>query len=155
MTRVLQAATSEHYTTARELFEEYAAGLEHDLCFQHFSEELASLPGAYAPPSGRLLLVTSAGAPVGCVALRPQCPTICELKRMYVRPAFRGRGVGRRLAVETIAAARRIGYERMRLDTLDSMSVPRALYRSLGFREVAAYYNNPIPGAVYLELELR
>lgn len=154
MLRIFQAQTAEHLATARELFEEYADGLGHDLCFQHFPEELATLPGAYAPPRGRLLLATCEGAPVGCVALRAQSLTICEMKRMYLRPAFRGRGIGRRLAIEIIAAARRIGYERMRLDTLDSMSVPLALYHSLGFKEVVAYYNNPIPGVVYLELRL-
>jgi putative acetyltransferase len=155
MLRIFQAQTAEHYATARELFQEYAARLGHDLCFQHFSEELANLPGTYAPPRGRLLLATCDDAPVGCVALRERSPTICEMKRMYLRPESRGRGFGRRLAIEIIAAARQIGYERMRLDTLDSMSVPRALYRSLGFKEVAAYYHNPIPGVVFLELSLQ
>jgi putative acetyltransferase len=155
MLRIFQAETSEHYLAARGLFEEYAAELGHDLEFQHFSQELESLPGAYVPPRGRLLLATHDDAPAGCVALREQDATTCEMKRMYVRPDFRRQGIGRRLAVEIIAAARRIGYQRMRLDTLRPMSIPRALYRSLGFREVPAYYENPIPGAVFLELDLR
>jgi GNAT superfamily N-acetyltransferase len=154
MLRIFQAETPEHHAAARELFEEYAAGLGHDLCFQHFADELARLPGAYAPPRGRLLLATCEDRWVGCAALRPQGATICEMKRMYVRPDFRGRGIGRQLAIETIAAAQRMGYRRMRLDTLESMTVPRKLYRSLGFRPAAPYYHNPIPGAVFLELEL-
>lgn len=155
MLRVFQIETPEHLAVARELFEEYAEQLGHDLEFQQFSQELENLPGTYAPPRGRLLLATWGPAVVGCVGLREQSPAICEMKRMYVRPDFRRRGIGRRLAVEIIAAARQIGYERMRLDTLRPMNVPRALYQSLGFQEVSAYYNNPIPGAVFLELDLR
>jgi putative acetyltransferase len=155
MLRIFQAEAPEHYAAARVLFEEYAAGLGHDLGFQDFPEELANLPGAYAPPRGRLLLATCDGAPAGCVALREQDATSCEMKRMYVRPDFRRQGIGRRLAVASLAAARQIGYERMRLDTLNSMLIPRALYRSLGFQEVPAYYHNPIPGAIFLELDLR
>ena len=113
------------------------------------------LPGVYAAPRGRLLLATCDEALAGCVGLREQSPTICEMKRMYVRPMFRRQGIGRRLAVELIAAARQIGYERMRLDTLATMSIPRELYHSLGFQPVAPYYHNPIPGAVFLELDLR
>jgi putative acetyltransferase len=155
MLRIFQAEMPEHYAAARELLEEYAAELGHDLHFQQFPYELVSLPGAYAPPRGRLLLATSDGALAGCVALRAQSSTVCEMKRMYVRPEFRRQGIGRRLAIDVTEAARQIGYERMRLDTLDTMSIPRALYRSLGFQEVPAYYHNPIPGAVFLELDLR
>ncbi len=154
MLRIFEAHTEEHLSQARVLFEEYAEDLGHDLEFQHFSQELETLPGAYAPPRGCLLLATCDEELAGCVALRRQSATICEMKRMYVRPGFRGRGIGRRLAVEIIAAARRIGYQWMRLDTLKSMTVPRALYRSLGFKEIAPYYDNPLPGAVFFELKL-
>jgi putative acetyltransferase len=152
MLRVFQVQTEEHLSQARLLFAEYARDLGHDLEFQHFSQELKTLPGAYAPPGGCLLLATCGDELAGCVALRRQSPTICEMKRMYVRPGFRGQGIGRRLALEIIAIAGRIGYERMRLDTLASMTVPRTLYRSLGFRETAPYYDNPLPGAVFFEL---
>ena len=155
MLRIFQAETSEHYAAARELFEEYAAGLGHDLCFQHFSDELAALPGAYAPPRGRLLLARSDDVAVGCIALREQSATICEMKRMYIRPAWRRRGIARELAQELIRIAREIGYERMRLDTLASMTPARQLYESIGFRQVEPYYHNPIPGAVFYELDLR
>lgn len=154
MLRIVEAETPKHYAAARALWEEYAEELGHDLEFQRFSEELETLPGAYAPPGGCLLLATCDEELVGCVALRRQTPTICEMKRMYVRPGFRGQGIGRRLAVEIIAIAKRIGYARMRLDTLESMTVPRALYRSLGFTEIAPYYDNPLPGAGFFELDL-
>ena len=153
---ILEASTSAHYAAARVLFEEHAEGVGHDMDFQGFSEELETLPGAYAPPDGCLLLARDAEIWVGCVGLR-RCHgerAICEMKRMYVRPAYRGRGLGRRLAVRVIAFARAAGYGAMRLDTLGSMTIPRALYETLGFQEIPAYYHNPIEGVVYYELTL-
>ena len=126
-----------------------------DLCFQGFERELAELPGAYAPPEGRLLIARVGGDVVGCVGLRPLEPGICEMKRLWVEPGFGGRGIGRALAESIVAAAREIGYERMRLDTLpERMPAAQHLYRSLGFREIPPYYDNPLPGVTMLELAL-
>ena len=138
----------------RALFEEYAASLDVDLCFQSFDQELAGLPGDYAPPQGRLLLASHGGALAGCVALRRLATGVCEMKRLYVRPAFRGRGIGQLLVDRIIGEAVAAGYRRMRLDTLPSMGRALELYRSRGFREIPPYTRNPVPGAMFLQLEL-
>lgn len=138
----------------RALFEEYARSIAIDLGFQHFDEELATLPGAYAPPPGRIWLADDGAGAVGCVAVRPLGGQVCEMKRLYVKRDERARGVGRRLAIAAIDFARSAGYRTMRLDTLATMTAARALYRDLGFREVPAYCHNPIADAVFMELNL-
>jgi GNAT superfamily N-acetyltransferase len=140
----------------RELFLEYAASLNFPLCFQSFEEELATLPGKYSPPAGTLLLALCGGAIAGCGALRSLEESVCEMKRLYVRPEFRGQSIGRLLAERLIHEARQTGYSLMRLDTIPAqMREANQLYRSLGFYETSAYYNNPQPGAVYMELRLK
>lgn len=161
------ATTPDDIALARALFAEYARWLDVDLCFQGFDEELATLPGAYAPPRGRLLLAGEPGKAFGCIALRPldprgrreaattaSPPTVAEVKRLYVQPAARNGGWGRKLALSLIAEAREIGYRELKLDTLDWMTDARTLYAKLGFRECAPYYVNPLPGAVYMALAL-
>ena len=154
--KLIQVESADEIDRARELFKEYAAGLGIDLCFQHFDKELALLPGDYIPPTGRLFLAMEEDTAVGCVALRRIADDICEMKRLYVRPEFRGTGLGRTLTQTIIQAAREIGYGRMRLDTLPGkMDRAIAMYRSLGFKEIESYYDNPVEQAVFMELPLK
>jgi ribosomal protein S18 acetylase RimI-like enzyme len=139
----------------RELFLEYAQSLGFSLCFQSFDKELAELPGEYAPPRGRLLVAEYGGELAGCVALHPLQETVCEMKRLYLRPQFRGKGLGRILAETIISEARSIGYSAIRLDTVEPvMKDAVAIYRRLGFQEIPPYCANPIAGALYMELKL-
>lgn len=155
LVRIVRAETPSAIGSARMLFQEYSSSLGFDLDFQNFDGELAALPGDYAPPSGCLLLAYVNQEPAGCVALRRFDHGVCEMKRLYVRPAFRGLHIGQRLAEAVIAEARMMGYATMRLDTLASMSAARSLYRSLGFKEIAPYRFNPIDDAVYMECDLK
>jgi ribosomal protein S18 acetylase RimI-like enzyme len=138
----------------RALFLEYAASLDFNLCFQNFDGELAALPGDYAEPGGCLILACNEDEPAGCVALRPLAADICEMKRLYVRPQFRSSHLGRLLATTVINEARQKRYHRMRLDTVPSMLAAQTLYSSLGFKEIPPYRQNPIEGAIFMELEL-
>src|SRR5437588_8511590 len=147
------ATNSTSLEQVRELFLEYAQSLGFSLCFQSFDKELADLPGMYAPPEGRLLLASINSQPAGCAGLHKLEPAICEMKRLYVRPQFRGSGLGRRLTQKIIAHARAIGYKKMRLDTImGKMDGAIELYRQLGFLEINSYRPNPISGALYMEL---
>ncbi len=152
----LVLATSESdIKEARTLLQEYAAWLGISLCFQNFDRELASLPGEYAPPDGRLLLAFEDEELAGCIALRKIRATTCEMKRLFLRPEFRGRGLGRVLVERIIEEARQIGYTQMCLDTLPGrMDQAIALYKSIGFKEIEPYYNNPVAGATFMELRL-
>ena len=150
-----QVESPEQIAQSCELFLEYAQSLGFSLCFQNFDRELSTLPGDYAPPEGRLLLAKYEGVLAGCVALHKLDADICEMKRLYLRPEFRGKGLGRILAVRIIAEARQIGYRRMRLDTVEPvMKDAVGMYRKLGFEEIAAYCTNPVAGAIYMELKL-
>lgn len=155
---LVTAYDSAHLDTVREIFREYAQGLGVDLCFQGFEQELAELPGEYAPPRGTLLLARVDGVVAGCCALRPldtsDYPNAAEMKRLYVREAYRGFGLGRRLAEATLDAARLADYACVLLDTLSDMEAARALYDELGFQEIPPYYHNPIAGAHYLKADL-
>ena len=153
--KIVSVHSDEEVVAVRQLFVEYARSLNIDLCFQGFEQELAELPGRYAPPPGRLLLALEGEAVVGCVALRKIDDGICEMKRLYVRPAFRGMGAGRLLVTAVLEAARECGYRVMRLDTLVSMKEARALYESFGFIRAAPYYEHPSAEAVFMELDLR
>lgn len=151
---IREALSSLDLARARELFVEYAAWLDVDLGFQGFGAELAGLPGAYARPKGRLLLADADGQAAGCVALRRLDDAAGEIKRLWVRPPFRHARIGRMLVARALEAAREAGYRRVVLDTLPSMGAAMALYRAFGFREIPAYYDNPVPGALYLGMEL-
>lgn len=153
--RIQNADSPEFIDIVRILFREYEAGTKVDLCFQGFEKELAGLPGEYARPRGRLLLAFDADEIAGCGALRHLHDNVCEMKRLYVRPAYRGKAIGASLACALIENAKAAGYATMRLDTMPSMTRAIALYRSLGFREIEAYRFNPVPGALFFELGLR
>ena len=153
-TAIAPAESAAEIETVRELFLEYQKWLGVDLCFQGFEAELAGLPGAYVPPRGGLWLARVGGKIAGCIALRPLDDAMCEMKRLWIRPGFRGLGLGRRLALTAIHAARESGYAAMCLDTLGNMAEAHALYESLGFREIPAYYDNPLEDVRYLRLEL-
>jgi len=151
---VLEARTRAALESVRALMVEYAEGVGVDLSYQGFEQELAALPGAYAPPAGQLLLAVDGNEAAGCAGVRPYAPGVCELKRLYVRPRWRGSGLGRTLALAAIDAGRALGYVRMRLDTLPSMGPAIALYRSLGFAEVGYDATSPVPGTLVFEVSL-
>ncbi len=151
---IIQAQTPQEIAEVRELFLEYAKSLDFELCFQNFDEELEGLPGSYSPPEGRLFLAERSGAIAGCIALRKLDEHICEMKRLYVKPRFRGNNLGKVLVEKLINEARKIGYQKMRLDTVPSMQTAQKLYKSMGFYEIRPYRENPVPGAVFMELEL-
>lgn len=155
MLKILDAQAGENLKIIRKLFEEYAESLGFNLCFQNFDAELTNLPGEYAPPTGCLLLAMYQSQAAGCVALRRLSEGVCEMKRLYVRPQFRRQGIGRALAETVIEHAKKTSYARMRLDTVPSMNVARALYTSLEFGEIGPYRHNPIEGAVFMELILK
>ena len=154
MIRIVHAHTADHFECIRALFLQYADSLDFDLDFQHFNDELDTLPGDYAPPDGCLILAEDTGKWAGCVALRCLEDDICEMKRLYVLPDFRSRGVGKILAQAVISEACNKGYAKMRLDTIESMHAARKLYASLGFYTIGPYRYNPIDGASYMELRL-
>ena len=152
--KILQAQTADDIETVRALFREYERFLEVDLCFQGFAEELATLPGRYAPPQGRLLLAWAGEQAAGCVALRPLENGVCEMKRLFIRSAYRGQGLGLMLAQRIIHEAITVGYTVMRLDTLDTLERAMRIYENLGFQRCAPYYANPLPGVVYWQRAL-
>jgi len=154
MIQIINAQEQDHYQKVRELFMQYADSLDFDLEFQGFSQELATLPGQYAPPDGCILLAEESGRFVGCAALRPLEGKICEMKRLYVKPDYRGRGIGRMLACSIIDRAREIGYAKMRLDTIATMQEARTLYYSLEFQNIKAYRYSPLDEPSFMELEL-
>ncbi len=152
---IIQVESEEQIDTVRQLFEEYAAGIGISLCFQNFDHELATLPGKYARPSGRLMLAYLDEELAGCIALRAVDANGCEMKRLFVRPGFRGSGLGRVLVEALIKEARNMGYQRMLLDTLPGrMDSAIALYKKIGFEEIAPYYENPVENAKFMELKL-
>jgi ribosomal protein S18 acetylase RimI-like enzyme len=152
--RIGETSSPEEFAIVHSLFQEYAAALAIDLSFQNFADELANLPGPYAPPRGRLLIAWENEAAAGCVAMRPLSDTVCEMKRLYVRPAFRGRGLGKRLAETIVREAKQSGYTTMRLDTLPAMQSATKLYESLGFARRSAYYDTPLQDTIFMELAL-
>ena len=155
---LLAPPSTAEWAETRNIFQEYAASLKVDLCFQGFQDELSNLPGEYAEPRGALLLAWINGVVAGCCALRPldtsDYPNAAEMKRLYVRPAYRGLGLGRQLADGILDAARRAAYSCVLLDTLDDMEAARALYEDLGFEEIPPYYHNPFAGAHYLKVDI-
>ncbi|MCY3825095.1 MAG: GNAT family N-acetyltransferase [Nitrospinae bacterium] len=154
MPEFIIAKTEEDYREARVLLREYEAASEVDLCFQGFEEEVEALERVYGPPGGRFLLMRAGDDTAGCVALRDLGNKICEMKRLYLRPGFRGRGLGRRSAERIVHEAREMGYAAMRLDTLPTMQEAITLYCSMGFREISPYTKNPVEGALFMEMGL-
>ena len=154
MIRIIHATTKAQHQSARELFIQYAESLGFDLEFQGFSRELAGLPGDYESPRGCILLAEEDDGHAGCVALRPLQNKICEMKRLFVIPAYQGCGIGRALAQAVIGEARKLGYQKMRLDTIESMKAAQGLYFSLGFKTIDAYCHNPLENPSFMELEL-
>lgn len=154
MVEVVMVVERADLESVRTLFREYANQLHFIECFQDFGTELSQLPGEYGPPTGSLLLARHRDDPAGCVALRKLDDGVCEMKRLYVRPAYRGHGIGRRLVERIVADARALGYERMRLDTLPEMREARTLYESFGFRRIEAYRQYPVSGVLFYELDL-
>lgn len=152
--QIVEAIDSEQIEQLRIQFKEYADSLHFDLSFQDFEKELSELPGKYAPPTGCALLAFDGKLSAGCVAMRRIDPEICEMKRLYVRPEFQGKGIGKLLVTAVIDVARKQKYRRMRLDTVPSMKSAITLYQSLGFVEIDSYRENPIEGALFLELDL-
>lgn len=148
------ASSDDDIALARTLFTEYGRSLNFSLCFQDFDRELASLPGEYSPPYGRLILIFHLQNSVGCVALRKIDPQVCEMKRLYIRPEFRGEGFGRALAETAMEEAKKIGYRFMRLDTVPEMKEAISLYESIGFKKIPPYRENPVPGAIFMEIDL-
>lgn len=153
--KITHAGTIDEIEEVQRLFREYAELLGVDLCFQGFEEELAGLPGKYAPPEGALLIAKEGQTTAGCVALRRLEEGVCEMKRLFVRPRFQGQGMGRALAERIIREGANLGYKTMRLDTLDRLKEAMRLYETLGFKRTLPYYRNPIPGVVYWEVCLR
>jgi len=152
--RIIRAQSPDEIDEVRRLFREYERFLDVDLCFQSFEEELAGLPGKYGPPDGVLLMAMDGRQSAGCVALRKVEDRVCEMKRLYLRPQYRGRGLGRLLAERILSEATALGYSVMRLDTLDKLKAAMGLYEAMGFRRREPYYGNPLPGVVYWELDL-
>ncbi len=156
LVELIQVKSEPALNSIRMLFLEYAHSLDFNLCFQSFDKELTQLPGDYALPGGRLVLAEVGHSPAGCIALKRLEAGVCEMKRLYVKPEFRGLGIGLKLARHIIDEARFVGYQTMRLDTIaGKMESAIALYRSLGFNEIPPYYENPIPNALYMELRLK
>jgi OHCU decarboxylase len=153
--QIVNAVTENQITIAREMFVEYAKSLDIDLCFQNFDKEVNGLPGEYSLPRGRLLLAMFESKVAGCVALKRISDEVCEMKRLYVRSEFRGKGIGKRLTTDVMEQARVIGYKQMRLDTLPSMKEAIALYRSLGFESIAPFRDLPVSGALFMQARLR
>lgn len=155
MIKIIEAKTTEQFKEVRKLFLEYKTWLGFDLSFQSFKHEVSTLPGKYSPPTGAIFMAMLNKNIAGCIALRPLEHSICEMKRFFVRPQFRGKGIGRHLAEISIKKAKDIGYTKMCLDTHNSFKAAIAIYQSLGFKETAAYYDNPMPDISYWELDLR
>ncbi len=155
MINIIEANTDELISNAKTLIQEYARSLEFDLDFQNFDRELDQFPGQYSPPQGCLYLAYDQNQPIGCVAIRNLEKGVCEMKRLYVKPIHRSKKAGRLLALAAIQAAKTMGYQRMRLDTLESMHSANRLYRSLGFNTIQPYRHNPLQGAIYMELDLK